>query len=232
MSNTPKHIAIIMDGNGRWAKKRFLPRLIGHRAGMKSVKRIVKAAREQGVEYLTLYAFSTENWKRPKPEVKGLFKLLEEFIDREIAELEEEGVRFLTIGDIAALPQEAQDKIEYAKNKTQHNTKLNLIIALNYGSRSEITRAVKSLAGQVKKGKLKIDNINEEKISKELYTARIPDPDILIRTSGRYRISNFLLWQLSYSELYITRKLWPDFNEGDLKKVINEYKERERTYGG
>jgi len=232
MSNTPKHIAIIMDGNGRWAKKRFLPRLIGHRAGMKSVKRIVKAAREQGVEYLTLYAFSTENWKRPKPEVKGLFKLLEEFIDREIAELEEEGVRFLTIGDIAALPQEAQDKIEYAKNKTRHNTKLNLIIALNYGSRSEITRAVKSLAGQVKKGKLKIDNINEEKISKELYTARIPDPDILIRTSGRYRISNFLLWQLSYSELYITRKLWPDFTEGDLKKVIDEYKERERTYGG
>lgn len=230
--NIPAHVAIIMDGNGRWAKSRGLPRIMGHRAGAKSVQAVIEAAMELGVKILTLYTFSTENWKRPKEEVDALFKLLEEYIERESDRLNKNNIRLSVIGDIEKLPDSVRGKIKSAVNMTKNNTALTLNLALNYGSRIEILSAVKSIAVDFKEGKIRSDSIDEKLFSTYLYTKDLPDPDLLIRTSGEFRISNFLLWQLSYAEIFVTKKLWPDFKKKDFKDAITEYLKRERRFGG
>ena len=227
----PQHIAIIMDGNGRWARKRGLPRIAGHRAGVKTVKRIVKAAGEIGLEYLTLYTFSTENWKRPKEEVSAIMKLLEETTRREINELDKNNVRLITTGRIEELSPRRRAILEKATQKTKNNTGLTLNLALSYSGRMEILDAVKKIAGDTKAGKIKTMDINENLFSKYLYTKDLPDPDLLIRTSGEMRISNFLLWQTSYTELYVTEVLWPDFSVENFYLAILNYQERERRFG-
>ena len=230
-SLTPRHVAIIMDGNGRWAKRKGFPKIAGHRAGAKSVEEIIKAAREAGIEILTLYTFSTENWKRPKKEVDSLMKLLEAYLDKETEKIAKKGIRVRAIGRIEGLPEGVRDKIKKIENRTKDNKGLLLNLALNYGGRPEITDAAKKIAEEVKAGKLSPEDISEEVFEKYLYTKDIPDPDLLIRTSGEMRLSNFLLWQLSYSEIYVTDTLWPDFRKKDLEKAIIEYQKRERRYG-
>ena len=228
----PRHVAIIMDGNGRWAKAHHLPKIAGHRAGAKSVRQAIEGARELGVKVLTLYTFSTENWKRPKNEVQALFRLLEEYLDKEEAELNEKNIRFSVIGDIDALPETVRFKIKKVMGSTSKNTDLVLNLALNYGSRLEILRAARNIARDAVGGKLDPDGIDEKLFSGYLYTNELPDPDLVIRTSGECRVSNFLLWQIAYSELYITKKFWPDFTKGDFKKAVAEYQGRERRFGG
>lgn len=228
----PRHIAIIMDGNGRWAKERGWPRLKGHEQGARSVQECLDACLEVGVEYLTLYAFSSENWKRPAIEVQGLMFLLEQYLGNKIEEMNENGIRFHAIGRLEELPATVQERLQKAIAATAHNKKLTLTLALNYGSRNEIIDAVKAIAQKVAHGSLDPKSISEELISKHLYTGGMPDPDLFIRTSGEYRISNFLLWQLSYAEITITPKLWPDFKKGDLFAAIEDYMSRERRFGG
>jgi undecaprenyl diphosphate synthase len=228
----PVHIAIIMDGNGRWAKKRNLPRIFGHREGAKSVREITTACAELGVKYLTLYAFSTENWKRPENEIKFLFNLLDDYLVKERKTLVKNNIKFRVIGDIKKLPSKIIKKIVYNERITKNNTGLNLILALNYGARSEIINAVNKIANDVKSGKIKKNKITEELFNNYLYTKGIPDPDLLIRTSGEMRVSNFLLWQIAYSEIYVTKTLWPDFRKKELLKAINEFNKRERRFGG
>lgn len=230
--NIPQHVAIIMDGNGRWARAHHLPKLAGHRAGVKAAEEAMKAAGELGIKVLTLYTFSTENWKRPRHEVDALFKLLEDYLERETARLNENNIRFSVIGDIGNLPESVRTKLNKTIESTKNNTGLVVNLALNYGSRGEITQAVRHIANDVALGRLCADTIDEKIFSGYLYTKDLPDPDMLIRTSGEYRVSNFLLWQISYAELYITRKLWPDFKKNDLKKAILEYQNRERRFGG
>lgn len=232
MSDIPQHVAIIMDGNGRWAKERYLPKIAGHRAGVQSVRQAIEAAKELGVKVLTLYTFSTENWKRPKNEVSALFGLLEEYLDKEEKRLKENNIKLSVIGDMGALPEGVRRKLARAIASTSDNTDLTLNIALNYGSRSEIVTAVKAIASDLKEGKIAADAIDEAAFSRYLYTKGLPDPDLLIRTSGEFRISNFLLWQIAYSELYVTKKLWPDFKKSDFKKAVAEYQKRERRFGG
>ncbi|MBU1006097.1 MAG: isoprenyl transferase [Candidatus Omnitrophica bacterium] len=229
--NIPEHIAIIMDGNGRWAGKRHLPRIMGHRRGVESVKNITKACVNLGVKYLTLYAFSTENWNRPRKEIRSLFKLLDNFISTQIRLFNENNVRIYFIGDRKKIDPEIRKKMEKIERDTKDHKKLILNIALSYGSRQEILSAVKALSGEVKNGLISPDDIDEKVFSKHLYTKHCPDPDLLIRTSGEMRVSNFLLWQISYSEIYVTPKLWPDFGEKDLEKAIEEYQHRERRFG-
>ena len=234
LNSIPRHIAIIMDGNGRWARHRGLPRIAGHRAGVKTVKEMVKAAVELGVPILTLYAFSHENWKRPKEEVSDLMDLLDHFIDKEIDKLVKQGICLRTIGRIEALPPRTLAKVREAVRRTQSNQKLILNIALNYGSRQEILDAVVKVVKDAQSGGVLSNGsqeISEEQFSRFLYTAGLPDPDLLIRTSGEMRLSNFLLWQLSYSEIYITKKYWPDFTKEDLAQAIREYGRRERRFG-
>ncbi len=234
MNRIPQHVAIIMDGNGRWAQSRGLPRVAGHRAGMQSVREIVKAAIEFEVPVLTLYAFSQENWKRPKEEVSMLMELLDYFLDLEIKNLVKEGVQVKTIGKIEALPEQTLAKVREAIQSTAHNRKLILNIALNYGARTEILDAVAKI---VKKAQAdpefskKTQSLTEEEFSSFLYTSGLPDPDLLIRTSGEMRLSNFLLWQLSYAEIYITKKYWPDFRRDDFLSALKEYEKRERRFG-
>lgn len=220
-----------MDGNGRWAKERNLPKMAGHRAGVKSAKEIVKASGELGIKVLTLYTFSTENWKRPRHEVEALFGLLENYLDREAAKLDKNNIKFSVIGKTDDLPGHLQKKLLKVIESTKKNTGLILNLALNYGSRPEILNAAKNIAGDVKDGRLNIDDIDEKLFSGYLYTNRLPDPDLLIRTSGEFRISNFLLWQISYSELYFTKKMWPDFGKEDLEKAVSAYQKRERRFG-
>ncbi len=229
--NLPAHVAIIMDGNGRWAKRRGLPRTAGHRAGVKTVKRIVRAAGELGISILTLFTFSRENWKRPRYEVSAIMKLLYETTRREIEELNENNVRLITTGRIDELPQQKREILERAKDRTKNNTGLILNLALNYGGRSEILDAVKQLALDVREGKLDPNNLNERSFSEYLYTKDLPDPDLLIRTSGEMRISNFLLWQTSYTELYVTNVLWPNFTVRDFYQAIRDYQSRKRRFG-
>ena len=227
----PQHIAIIMDGNGRWAKKRGLPKIMGHKQGVDSVKNSVKACIKFGVKYLTLYAFSTENWLRPRKEIKGLFKLLENFLDSQFQIFHKNNVRLCIIGDREKIAPFLRKKIEQAEKDTKAYNSLVLNIALSYGAREEIVRAVKNISEDVKKGNVKTPDIDEKLFSEYLYTKDCPDPDLLIRTSGEMRISNFLLWQISYAEFYVTPKLWPDFGEKDLKIAIEEYDKRDRRYG-
>ena len=229
--NIPQHIALIMDGNGRWARMRGLPRIAGHKAGVKSVQEMVKTACELGVKVLTLYTFSTENWNRPKDEVNALFALLEEHLRKECDSLNEKNIRLRITGDIEALPDGVKTGMKNTMERTSKNDGLILNLALNYGSRAEIVMAVKNISRDVLEKKISPDDIDENLFSGYLYTAGLPDPDLLIRTSGEFRISNFLLWQISYSEIYVTRKLWPDFRKNDLKKAISEYQKRERRFG-
>ncbi|HHY60974.1 MAG TPA: isoprenyl transferase [Clostridia bacterium] len=230
--NLPRHIAIIMDGNGRWAQKRNMPRAAGHRQGVESLKRIVEACLELGIEILTVYAFSTENWKRPKEEVDILMNLLVEYLQKEIANLEQQGVRICPIGEISKLPATAVRELEEAQERTKHNHRLILNVALNYGGRAEIARAVKEIAQLVREGKISPEDITEDTISDHLTTRGMPDPDLLIRPSGEYRISNFLLWQIAYTEFWFTDTLWPDFSKEDLLEAIRAYQKRERRFGG
>ncbi|QGH36993.1 isoprenyl transferase [Gracilibacillus salitolerans] len=230
--NIPKHIAIIMDGNGRWAQKRGLPRIAGHREGMDNVKRIVKAANQLQVEILTLYAFSTENWKRPSTEVEYIMKLPIDFLQHYLPELVEENVRIQTIGEFDDLPKNTKAAIMRAKEQTADNTGLILNIAINYGSRFEMIRSIKEICYEIQEGKYGIEEITETTLSAHLYTSHIRDPDLLIRTSGELRLSNFLLWQSAYTELWFTDTLWPDFSTEDFEKAINDFQKRKRRYGG
>ena len=229
--NIPKHVAIIMDGNGRWATKRHLPRSAGHRAGVESLREIINTSIEIGVGYLTVYSLSSENWKRPESEIKFLMKLFLATIKNELRLLMEHGVRLRLIGDRKSLPPEVVEAYEEAEKKTSENTKLNFNIALNYGSRQEILDAFKILGEKIKSSELNIEDICIKDLSDNLYTKDIPDPDFLIRTSGEHRISNFLLWQISYSELYFTKVLWPDFKQKHFLKAIEEYQKRNRRFG-
>jgi undecaprenyl diphosphate synthase len=228
----PRHVAIIMDGNGRWAQQHKLPRLSGHEAGRKSVKKVVQAAIAHGVRYLTLYAFSVENWQRPRDEVQGLMGLLRLVLREELAEMGKEGVRLRAMGRLQDLPEAVREELESAIEKTKANTKLDLILALSYGSRVEITEAVKTIAREVKSGQLDAETITEETISQHLYTRGLPDPDLLIRTSGEMRISNFMLWQISYVEIHVTPVLWPDFGQEEFAAALADYARRERRFGG
>lgn len=228
----PQHIAIIMDGNGRWATSRVLPRAMGHRAGMESLKEIVKACVELKIKVLTVYAFSTENWKRPKEEIKVLMDLLVEYLYKEIDELCENQVCIKVIGCLSGLPQSAQEAVLMAQERSSLNKGLIFNVALNYGSRSELVKASKAVAEEVSSGRLELEAINEELISAHLYTAGQPDPDLLIRPAGDFRISNFLLWQLAYTEFWFTEVKWPDFRREHLLQAIVDFQKRERRFGG
>ncbi len=227
----PKHIAIIMDGNGRWAKKKGAMRVFGHKNAIKAVRDTIEAAGELGVAHLTLYAFSTENWKRPRYEVDTLMQLLVNSINKEVKNLHENQVRVSTIGDLDSLPKECQKGLEEAKIITQHNTGLNLVLALSYSGRSEIVRATHKIIKQLQEGHISLEDINTETFAQYLDTAQIPDPELVIRTSGEMRISNFLLWQMAYSEIFISPILWPDFRREHLYEAILDYQHRERRFG-
>jgi len=227
----PNHIAIIMDGNGRWAKRRGMPRIAGHNEGVESVRDTVEACGQLGVKYLTLYAFSTENWKRPEEEVSLLMRLLLRALKDETDRLHTNNVRIQAIGDIAKLPQEVQNELVDDIAKTKNNTGLTLILALSYSGRWDLTEAMKRIADEVKANTLSVEQISEQLIASYLSTGNVPDPDLLIRTSGEFRISNFLLWQLAYSEMFITNKLWPSFRRDELYEAIRSYQKRERRFG-
>ena len=228
----PTHVAIIMDGNGRWAKQRHLPRVEGHRHGVESVRAVVRAAGEVGVKYLTLYAFSVENWNRPKEEVDTLMKYLARFLKSEVSELNRNNVRLEVVGQIYRLPEFVQEQLKKTQATLAKNNGLTLILALSYGGRTEIVEAVRDIAAKVRQGRIEPAEINEKIISEHLYPRHYPDPDLLIRTSGEMRVSNFLLWQISYSELVVTPTLWPDFRKAQLLEAIEEYARRHRRFGG
>ncbi len=227
----PVHIAIIMDGNGRWAKRRGLPRTAGHRAGMESLKRVIKSCTKWGIKYLTVYAFSTENWKRPQDEIDGLMNLLVEYITKELNEMHQNGVRVRAIGNIEALAQKARQSLEKAEKTTANNDKIYLQIAINYGGRNEIVNMVKSVLDDASQGIINGECIDEKLIAQYLYTSGIPDPDLLIRPSGELRLSNFLLWQSAYAELVFDNILWPDYCEQDLYRAICSFQKRSRRFG-
>jgi len=230
----PKHICIIMDGNGRWAEKRGLPRSAGHRQGVEVIKDIIKVTSDIGIKYLTLYAFSTENWKRPKKEIEALMNLLVEYLNRELDNLHKNNVKIVAIGDISLLPKKVHEEVKRAINKTRNNTGVQVNVALNYGGRSEIVMAVKEIANKVANKELNIAEIDDELISNHLYTAGIPDPDLLIRTGGDWRISNFLLYQIAYTELWFSDATiyWPDFSVEHYLDAISDFQNRQRRYGG
>lgn len=229
--NIPSHIAVIMDGNGRWAKQKGAMRIFGHQNALKAVRDVTEGCVELGVKYLTLYAFSTENWNRPKHEVMALMQLLVSTIRKETETLTKNNVKLEAIGNISDLPESCQKELEEAKEITKNNTKMTLILALSYSGKSEIIDTVKKIASKVKTGEIEVDNINDKMIDDNLYTAGIPDPELMIRTSGELRLSNFLLWQLAYAELYFTEVLWPDFRKKDLNNAIEVFQKRERRYG-
>ncbi len=232
MKNFPRHIAIIMDGNGRWAMAKGYPRIKGHEAGVASIREVVRACGELGIDYLTLYAFSVDNWVRPREEVQALMKLLAYFLRREVRELDRNNVRLQFIGRIQGLPDPVQKEMARARKLTENNTGLTLILALNYGGRAEIVDAVKALASEGVKDPKILNRLDEKMFSRYLYTRDVPDPELLIRTSGEMRISNFLLWQVSYTELWITPVLWPDFRREHLEEALEDYRKRQRRFGG
>lgn len=227
----PKHIAVIMDGNGRWATERGLPRIAGHKEGIESVREIVKASSQIGVKFITLYAFSIENWNRPGAEVSGLMRLLEQYLRNEIDELHENNVRLMSIGKLSSLPKVVQKLLKFASEKTKNNTGLTLTLALSYSGRWDIVRAVQMIALDVRRGKISPEDISEETFSGYLQTHNVPPPDLMIRTSGEMRLSNFLLWEMAYSEIYITNKFWPDFRRNEYYDAITDYLQRERRFG-
>ena len=227
----PAHVAIIMDGNGRWAKKRLLNRINGHKKGSDTVRSVVRTCREIGISYLTLYAFSTENWQRPKTEVEALMTLLKNFLHSEQKEMVENDIRLRVIGQVDRLPEKVQQALQQTMSATKDNSAMTLILALSYGSRAEIVRMVQEVAKQIKHGEIDPDSITAELIADHLYTRDIPDPDLLIRTSGEMRISNFLLWQIAYTEIFVTPTLWPDFSRDELLEILKDYQIRERRFG-
>jgi undecaprenyl diphosphate synthase len=227
----PAHVAIIMDGNGRWAQKRLLSRIRGHEKGSEAVRMVVRTCRELGIAFLTLYAFSTENWQRPKSEVDGLMRLLRRFIKAELPEMLQNQIRLHVLGRIDQLPSDVQQALRQAISATQANTALQLNLALSYGGRDEIARAARALAAEVQSGTLRLEDITEEGLAARLDTRGIPDPDLLIRTGGDMRISNFLLWQLAYTEIFITPTLWPDFGREQFLEILGEFQTRERRFG-
>ena len=231
-ARTPVHVAVIMDGNGRWAAKRGLPRLAGHSAGAKAVKETIAASIELGLRYLTIYSFSSENWARPDDEVFGLMSLFVDVLERELTNLERMHVRVRVIGRMDALPVATREAFERVEARTAGNDGLTLVVALNYGGRVEITEAARALARDAASGMIDPESIDERAFAERLYTADIPDPDLLIRTSGEFRISNFLLWQIAYSELWVTSTLWPDFNRADLLRAVVDFQKRDRRFGG
>lgn len=231
LDKVPAHIAIIMDGNGRWAKSRFMPRTYGHKVGVETIRKVVKECSRLGVKYLTLYAFSTENWKRPKDEVSALMGLLVKYLRNELEELHKNNVKILTIGDISKLPEACIEELALAKEKTKDNTGLVMSLALNYGGRNDLVNAVKNISQDLVDGKISLDDIGDNLISSNLSTNESPDPDLVVRTSGEQRLSNFLLWELAYSEFYFTDIHWPDFDEKELQKAIFAYQSRDRRFG-
>ncbi|MEF9991641.1 MAG: isoprenyl transferase [Romboutsia sp.] len=231
-SNVPTHIAIIMDGNGRWAKRKFLPRTAGHKAGVETIREVVKGCASLGVKHLTLYAFSTENWKRPKLEVDALMNLLSTYLKNEINQLNKNNVKLTAIGDIRNLPKQCIKELNSAMELTKDNTGVNLNLALNYGSRIDMKNAIIDIVKECKCGNIDIEDINEDTIKKYLSTKSIPDPDLIIRTSGEERLSNFLMWEAAYSEFYFTDIHWPDFNHDELYKAVYTYQSRDRRFGG
>ncbi len=231
-ARSPRHVAIIMDGNGRWAERRGLPRLAGHSAGAKAVREAISASIELGIEYLTIYSFSSENWSRPRDEVSGLMTLFVEVLERELANLERMQVRVRVIGDMGGLPVETASAFERCVAKTADNPGLTLVVALNYGGRSDIINAVRALAAQAVAGEIEVGDIDEGAVSGALATAGIPDPDLVVRTSGEMRVSNFLLWEIAYAELWVTSVLWPDFKRVDLLRAVVDYQKRVRRFGG
>jgi undecaprenyl diphosphate synthase len=231
-ATTPRHVAIIMDGNGRWAKKRALPHVAGHSAGAKALRECITASIELGIRYLTIYSFSSENWTRPAEEVSGLMSLFADVLEREMANLQSMGVRMTVIGDMDALPERTRQAFERVSASTADNDVLTLVVALNYGGRAEIARAARQLAQEAADGTLDPASVDESLLESRLYTAEIPDPDLLIRTSGEMRVSNFLLWQIAYSELWVTSTLWPDFGRTDLLRAVIDYEKRDRRFGG
>ena len=230
-TDQPRHVAIIMDGNGRWAKQHKLPRSKGHEQGGRAVERVVDLCINHGIPWLTLYAFSMENWGRPKAEVSGLMEMLKRFLEKSLPKMQEKGVCFRAIGELELLPEKCRDILTKAINETQGNIALQLTLALSYGSRQEITAAARKLASLAASGKLSPQDITPELLADHLYTAGMPDPDLLIRTSGEMRLSNYLLWQVSYAELWVTPVLWPDFGEEDFEEALAEYATRHRRYG-
>jgi undecaprenyl diphosphate synthase len=232
LEKIPEHVAIIMDGNGRWAKQRGLPRLKGHEQGAESVRAVLRAARQAGVKYLTLYAFSTENWIRPKDEVEGLMNLLGIFMDRYEGELLKNKIRLRVMGQIERLPENVQKKLVKLMEKSAKDYEYTLIVALSYGGRTEIADAAKAIARKVAKGEIDPEAVNEETVGQHLYLPDVPDPELMIRTSGEMRLSNFLLWQLSYAELYVTDVFWPDFRENEFFQALEVFSQRGRRYGG
>ncbi len=231
LTRLPRHVAVIMDGNGRWARMRKLPRVAGHRAGIESVREIIENSARLGLEYLTLYAFSVENWKRPRSEVRTLMRLLKEYLRRELGNVHKNNIRFQAIGRTGELDEAVRKELDRAMQMTRNNTGLNLSVALNYSGRAELVDTINTLVRRCARNG-KCPPIDEEMVSQHLYTSGIPDPDLLIRTSGEMRISNFLLWQIAYSEIYITATFWPDFRRKDLFEAIVEYQKRDRRYGG
>jgi undecaprenyl diphosphate synthase len=230
-TNLPRHIAIIMDGNGRWAHNHSLGRIAGHRKGAESVRKVVEACRAIGISFLTLYAFSSENWSRPEKEVNALMTLLERYLKSEVKVMMKNNIRLLTIGDTAALPEKVRAVLGDTIRKTSGNTAMTLVLALNYGSHDEILEAVRKIVDEIRQGKINTADITEDRFREYLYTKGIPDPDLLIRTSGEYRLSNFLMWQMAYTEFYFTDTLWPDFREEQLIEAILEFQRRERRFG-
>lgn len=227
----PIHLAIIMDGNGRWAEHRHLPRILGHRKGVETVQRVVDDCLELGIGYLTLYAFSSENWGRPRDEVDALMGLLGSFLEKELSQLQQRGIRLMAIGELDRMPLATVNTLNSIVEKTRHNTKMVLCLALSYGSRNELTRAMQQVGRDIVAGKLQPDELTEEDIDARLDTCDIPDPDLLIRTSGEMRASNFLLWQIAYTELYFTEALWPDFSRDELMRALQAYSNRQRRFG-
>ena len=227
----PHHVAVIMDGNGRWAKEKGLPRAEGHRRGAESAKGITRVASDLGIRYLTLYTFSTENWNRPKTEIDAIMKYLVHYLKKETPELNKQNVRLEVIGQLYRLPEKVQDQIAKSKRELSKNTGLTLVLALNYGSRAEIVEATRNIGEKVRSGKLSPEDIDETLIGMHLYTSQIPDPDLLIRTSGEVRLSNFLLWQISYSEIVVTQVLWPEFKKAAFFDALEEYAKRHRRFG-
>jgi undecaprenyl diphosphate synthase len=231
-NNVPLHVAIIMDGNGRWAQQRHLPRTQGHVEGAKRVEELVEAAHKLGVKFLTLYTFSTENWNRPESEVSMLMSMMVNLLEQKLNKLHENNVRFMTIGQPERVPSVVRKTLDKAIEQTRHNAGLTVNLAFNYGARQEIVHAVRDMAREVQEGKLAPDQITEETISQHLFTKGLPDPDLLIRTSGEIRISNFLLWQLSYAEFYFTEKMWPEFTPAEFEKALQDFQQRQRRFGG
>jgi undecaprenyl diphosphate synthase len=228
----PKHVAVIMDGNGRWAKQKGISRLRGHEKGADAVREVVRASRQIGIPWLTLYAFSEENWKRPKQEVQGLMKLLKRFLKKEMKEMQENGIKLQTIGRFRKLPNATQKALLDGIEKTASNNDMVLTLALSYGGRQEILDAIKHISEKIQSGRITGEDISEQLVASCLYTAGMPDPDLLIRTSGEYRVSNFLLWQIAYTEIYITPTLWPDMGKNEFLAAISDFQKRERRFGG